>query len=552
MACGVLAVGVGVAVWQWRVAADNYRVAEAQRQGALANFRLARDAVDRYLAKVARHPGLRAPGGRPLQRDLLDAAREFYARFVDERDDDPTLAADVARAHLQLGRIAHETGARDVAVNHFRRAQTLLEPLLAARPDDLLLATDLVRVAGGLGLSLHALRQDADALTAFERGRELGDRLAADHPDALPLREALYRLYYNLGFTHEAGRREAALTAYERARDLSAALVRDQPDNRDYRTALALSCTSLGAVRRRMALDADRQSADEAVPLYAAAIQSLEQARGLWEDLAKGQARVPEEYQSRLAGVALNLGAALRSSDQPDAAVRAFDMARMHYEKLVALYPEVTGYQLALVGTYDNLSLLASRAGQLEESLAWCRKSIPILEAARTRDPTSANLLRVLRNTSRSEAESLTRLGRHAEALPAWDRAIRSATGDTRDELRLLKAQTLARSGDHARAVAEVADVPTGTVPGLFDFLTAGVYALASTAAHDDTSLDTTVRDRRAARHASQALEALGRAKERGYFNQSDRIDELKTNTALDSLRDRADFQQFLASVIND
>jgi tetratricopeptide (TPR) repeat protein len=291
-----------------------------------------------------------------------------------------------------------------------------------------------------------------------------------------------------------------------------------------------------------MAFEAGRQSRERARPIYEAAIASFEKAQGIWEGLVQGRPKVPEEYQYRLAAVANNLGAVLRSTDQLDAATRSFDTARTHYEKLVAVYPEVTSYQIGLAGTYDNLSFLANTTDKPEESLAWSRKAIPILQALRTREPNNANLLQTLRNASWNEAESLTKLGRHTEALPAWDRTIQAATGTTRDELRLLRAQTLARAGDHAGATSDVTVVPDGAVPGYDEFLAAGVFALATAAARDDANLSTTDRERLVEQYAGKALEWLGQAKARGYFGRPDRLDRLKTSPNLEPLRGRGTF----------
>ena len=83
---------------------------EAQRERAEENFRLARDAVDRYLTEVAESPDLAAHGLEPLRRRLLDTAREFYRTFVERGAGAPELRDELGVAHVRLGNISRIIG----------------------------------------------------------------------------------------------------------------------------------------------------------------------------------------------------------------------------------------------------------------------------------------------------------------------------------------------------------------------------------------------------------------------------------------------------------
>src|SRR5262249_41422496 len=84
-----------------------------------------------------------------------------------------------------------------------------------------------------------------------------------------------------------------------------------------------------------------------------------------------------------------------------------------------------------------------------------------------------------LRNAFCERAMALGQLGRHAEAVRAWDRALALDAGTDRIALRGRKALSLVRAGDHAAAVVEAERLAKSQA--LFD--ASGVYAAASVAA---------------------------------------------------------------------
>src|SRR5262249_38500032 len=97
----------------------------AERDRAEANFRMARDAVDRYFTQVGQSADLKSRGRDQLRRRLLQNAREFYGRFVLEHAGDADVRHDLALAHQRLAEInrvlgdypaAEEAATRAVAI----------------------------------------------------------------------------------------------------------------------------------------------------------------------------------------------------------------------------------------------------------------------------------------------------------------------------------------------------------------------------------------------------------------------------------------------------
>ncbi|HKB37369.1 MAG TPA: serine/threonine-protein kinase [Gemmataceae bacterium] len=123
-----------------QVAQQQEQEAREQRDKAEHNFKLARDAVDRFHTKVSENRLLNEPGFQPLRKELLETAMEFYERFVRERAGDPAVLADQAPAPGPAG------------VDHQRhRLQAKGHRAAPEGPGDL--ATAGGRARGGSGVS---------------------------------------------------------------------------------------------------------------------------------------------------------------------------------------------------------------------------------------------------------------------------------------------------------------------------------------------------------------------------------------------------------------
>lgn len=119
-----------------------------------------------------------------------DPAEAWYERGVEIEDDDPAeaiqayrkaleLDPDLADAHLNLGRLLHETSGAAAAEPCYRRT-------LAVRPDD---STALFN----LGVALQDLDREHDAIEVYEKALELAPRLADAHFNLACIYEKLGR-----------------------------------------------------------------------------------------------------------------------------------------------------------------------------------------------------------------------------------------------------------------------------------------------------------------------------------------------------------------------
>src|SRR5262249_45322449 len=142
-----------------------------------------------------------------------------------------------------------------------------------------------------------------------------------------------------------------------------------------------------------------------------------------------------------------------------------------------------------------------------------------------------------LRNSHWGRAQALTQLGRHAEAVQDWDRALELDEGPNRPTFRLSRAVNLAQLGQDQQATTEVEAVLQAgppTADRLYD--AACVFALSAGKAGDPAVQE---------RYAARAVALLRDAVAKGY----NKVAHLKKDSDLDALRQRADFQQLLADL---
>src|SRR5262249_41244238 len=135
-------------------------------------------------------------------------------------------------------------------------------------------------------------------------------------------------------------------------------------------------------------------------------------------------------------------------------------------------------------------------------------------------------------------------LGRHAEAAADWEEVLALNDEKPRDGwLRLQLALSLARAGRHAQATAAVELLPSGNADSDTLYGAARVYALAAAQAAKEAPPNTS--SLYAERCARRAVTLLLQAVRKGHKDAA----QLKKDSDLDPLRQRADFQELLRAL---
>jgi tetratricopeptide (TPR) repeat protein len=210
---------------------------------------------------------------------------------------------------------------------------------------------------------------------------------------------------------------------------------------------------------------------------------------------------------------------------------------------MVLEHPDRTQFRERLGAAQGNEGNTWLNQREFAQALDWYGRSIATLDAVLKREPRSTLARSVLRNDYWGRADALVGLGRPAEALPAFDQAISLSDEPSRSEVRLCGAVALARSGDHASALA-VVDAETGVASPqrIVWFESARVLAQAAAAARDDVRLGADTRRDLAGDLERRAVASLRQAAAAGYFTNMAAKNRLR-EADLNPLRDRADFR---------
>jgi hypothetical protein len=332
----VLLLGIAGTSWQaWRatqatsraeenlqLASQNLASAEQERTRALENFRRARDAVDKFLAKVDENQLLQNADMQPLRNELVELARDYYQQFVDDARHDPALQSDLADAYLQLGDIGWKLGDNEVGHTAHQAAVSIRRQLAEDQPDnaDLRhdLATTLLAVSqvphDGQVDNLRATIEAAQHLTTPEHRYTLGRAYVA-------LAHSLLRAYADTGNSKLS---DEAAAAADLGEEIFQQLLQSAPANIDYRFGLA---RALAARFWRLQILGDYETSDAIRERSVAILEELG-AEGLvevghLEQLANGYRAVGEHVK-----------------------------AIATYRRLLEDHPNVVSYQEALIEQY--------------------------------------------------------------------------------------------------------------------------------------------------------------------------------------------------------
>jgi tetratricopeptide (TPR) repeat protein len=297
------------------------------------------------------------------------------------------------------------------------------------------------------------------------------------------------------------------------------------------------------------------------VPVHIFQLRAALQRASDNEEAARRQQRLAAEHY-RQARDAINR--MLGRLDGRDVAQvpRLKELSQQQLEDALAFYQRALegqddpdpGVRLDTAVAYRRAADIQQTLGRPQAAADNYRRGIELLESlpAETRDaPANQSLLggcyhnlAVALLDARRPDEGR---GRWAGAAEDWDRVVELDAGDP-SAYRVRRAVVLARSGDHARAAAEVAFLeakPQVTADGLFDL--ARALAIATGAARDDARLSSAERADLAERYACRAVVLLRRLKERGYFKNVFRTALLLADPDWKPLRGRDDFKKALA-----
>jgi tetratricopeptide (TPR) repeat protein len=448
-----LLVGAGLASWQAMVATQ-------QRQIAQENFERARDAVDQHLTKVSEDVLLNTPGLQPLRKDLLELALKYYQEFIAEREDDPTLQAELAAAYFRVGTITSAIGSRKEALRAHQQAYEIRKRLAAESPDSLELQHDLARSLDQLGTLQNEMGDRDGAMTSYRQAIAIWKRLVARDPSNRGYRHELAAVHRHLGNVYKAnGQHDRARTPYQEALALHKKLVEEDPTATDCRQELASVYLNLGSLYRMdghwgEAMAASEQAlaicrklvAEEPTVIehrheladtyhelgflqaeagnHEEALTSYRQALEIRQALVVENPTV-SEFRRGLAATYTIVGIVLqRNCGKPDEALTAYRKAADVWNELITENPDVLDYQHVLADSYHNLAGLQMDTGNADAAHASYGKAIEISDKIVALDPTATRYQYLLANHYEALAELHMANGSEDDARNAYQKAF--------------------------------------------------------------------------------------------------------------------------------
>ena len=357
-------------------------------------------------------------------------ALEIQRRLADAHPVDTNHRTALAYTHNNLGVVFRLTGRAKDAEDSYREALDAWQRLAEAHPEVTLYRYELSGCLYNLSNLYLTTGRAAAAEASYLRSLKVGKLLADAHPGVSGYRSDVGRTYNNLGVLYkDTGRAAEAESSYRHALEARQRLADEHPDVVSYQGDLARSHNNLGVLYK------DTGRAAEAETSYKFALEVRQR-------LADAHPEIPN-YRLELGKSCNNLGVLFFETGRAADAGLWYARAMAIAEKLVAESPEEFQSAIELGGTRLNLGELSRHVGRPGESRDWYSRAIATLEGVLKREPRHPVAQRLLRDAYEGRAEALGRLGRHAEAVADWDRAVDRGDEKTRDDLRLGRARAL-------------------------------------------------------------------------------------------------------------
>ena len=378
---------------------------------AIENFKLARQAVDRYHTDVSESVLLNEPGMQPLRKKLLEAAKEFYEKFVKERANDPSVLADLGLATYRLAQITGDIDSEKKATELYADAIKDFDKLPAAEQASAEIRSDRATSWHHLGRLLRKTDQIPQSEEAYGKALAIWEQLTKDSPKDERAQAGLARTQLGLGNVYQINTKlDLAQKAYQQSLDNRVALANAHPKVPEYQRDLATSYNNLAIVlQRQPGKKADAEKA------YRTALT-------LQKQLADDAPTI-SQYQNDLARTNLNLARLTAQGNPPPE--KEYQEAVRIWQALVDRHPAVTEFNVNLGYAYTELARIYERTADL-------KKAAEVRQQALTMRRKLAEAHQGVPSYQGDVASSLVAVGDIAvksgkldQALPAYEEAAR-------------------------------------------------------------------------------------------------------------------------------
>jgi eukaryotic-like serine/threonine-protein kinase len=477
-------------------------------------------------------------------------ALALFGKLVDDNPTVTNFRSFLALTHTNLGQLLSQTGKLADAEVEFGKAMTLQQKLADDNPTVTEFRSRLAASHSSLGNRLRSAGKFTEAEAAYRKAVVIQQKLADDNPVVAEFRGRLGMSHYDLGNLLAAVRKwSEAEAAYRKALVIEQKLVDDNPAVTPFRAGLARSHNGLGWVLARTSMSSRSSEADVEYRKALALYQKLaddnpdvtefrhEQVytynnRGLLLGATGKSTEADAEYQKaltllqkladdnparsqhqrELAASLLRFGNRLEQAERIDEAIGYFTRAEMIYRKLAeaGLAPPTDRDFLSNIQT--DIADLLRRTKRLDEALAFCERSLVFREPLVKAEPENLAYRVNRAETYLRLGQVRSDLGNVAGAVAAWKYAL----VDNGVLKSLNGVQTFFLACCHASL--------------------AGLAGRPGSGVSNAEGMD----------HAEKAMAVLRQAVTLGYRKP----DAYRTESALDPLRNRPDFQMLMMDLV--
>jgi tetratricopeptide (TPR) repeat protein len=464
--------------------------------------------VDDLFTRIFEEHQFDVPGLQPVRAMLLERALLHYEDVLSQHGNDSMRDPHAAEAQTRIAQVTRLIGPPAEAVWQFEKAIEREQALVEQHPEMPQYRDDLVRTLIDLGEVLMSLEgKQEEALGLFKRAGQLIEPNNSTQSLSASRRRALIKLLGDVAeIERGAGQLGQAQASLQRALELATTpgpVKKPTPDDQVALASIHIALGRLLGVREGMF--------DQAVMAYTKGIE-----------LRQTMIREHPDRVDQIDQLARNLGELAllyQAAGHLEPADRAGRRASELFTELDRRFPDHVPYETSLYLACDMMSHLCNQRGESAAALEFAGQARGVLERLVTQQPSEP----VFRNDLSRCHDFIGRLLRHKRAYPDAFRSFQRAADVLESQRELDPPGSYQLAISLAACVSLIGSGPDVDPPD------------------DESKLSSADRVRRQI-YGKRAVTALDRAIAGGFAN----LQVCQTDSDLDPLRDRADFQKLV------
>ena len=443
--------------------------------------------------------------------DAYRKSNEISQHLADADPRNAELQRDLSVSHNKLGDVQLQLGNIKAALDSYRAGLAISKQLVDADPKNAQVQRDLSLSHNKLGTLQLKLGNTKEAMDAYRAGLVLSQQLADADPRNAQAQRDLSVSHNRLGDVQfKLDKTKEALDSYRAGLVITQQLADADPRNAEAQRDLSISHDKLGNVQLQMG------NTKEALNAYRAGLAVSQHLANADPSNAECQRDVSVSH-NKLGNVQLRLG---NTQEALDAYIAGLAIR----QQLADADPRNAQAQRDLLVSFFNLGVVAQQTMEFTQAVAWYQKALEVPKRFSRPEFFAKEVLIV---------EAGLRFCRGAEMVLQERSAVRQlAAADRVPVLKaVIRAHIRRKSPEEAAAAADLLVENAKNPDDAFD--AARGYALCVPLADEPGVKE---------RFAVRAVALLKKAVEMGFKD----IAQLKKDTDLDGLRDRADFKAVL------